>query len=73
VHSLKFKAIFNSWLVALYIDWLVYMIKTKATFLKGRLLSSQSEQLKKYSKSSGWLKKSRPSNKATFVLTMSTG
>jgi len=39
------------------------MIKTKVSFSKGRLLSSQSEQLKKYSKSSDWLEKSRPSKK----------
>jgi len=38
----------------------VYVIKTKVVFLKGRLLSSQSEQFKKYSKSLiGW-KKSAP-------------
>jgi len=37
------------------------MIKIKVAFLKGGLLSSQSEQLKKYSKSSDWLGKSRPS------------
>jgi len=42
------------------------MIKTKVTFLEGRLLSSQ--QFKKYSKSSDWLEKSRPSKKAAFVL-----
>jgi len=29
----------------------------KVAFLKGRLLTSQSEQFKKYSKSSSWLKK----------------
>jgi len=34
------------------------MIKTKVAFLEGRLLSSQSEQLKKYSKSSDCLEKS---------------
>jgi len=34
------------------------MIKTKVTFLEGRLSSNQSEQLKKYSKSSDWLEKS---------------
>jgi len=44
------------------------MIKTKMAFLQGRLLSSQSELFKKYSKSSDWLEKSRPSKKATFVL-----
>jgi len=33
------------------------MIKTKVAFVEGRLLSSQSEQLKKYSKSSDWLEK----------------
>jgi len=48
----------------------VYMIKAKVTFLMGRLLPSQSEQFKKYSKSSDWLEKSRPSKKATFVLIM---
>jgi len=31
------------------------MIKTKVAFLEGRLLSCQSEQFKKYSKSSDWL------------------
>jgi len=44
------------------------MIKLKVTFLDGRLLSSQSEQSEKFSKSSDWLEKSRPSKKATFVL-----
>jgi len=46
------------------------MIKTKLAFLKGWLLSNQSEQFKKYSKSSDWLEKSRPFKKATFVLIM---
>jgi len=46
------------------------MIKTKVAFVKGRLLSSQSEQFKKYLKSSDWLEKSRPSKKATLVLIM---
>jgi len=36
------------------------MIKTKVAFLQGWLLSSQSEQLKKYSKTSGWLEKAGP-------------
>jgi len=40
-----------------------YMIKTKVAFLEGRLLSSQSEQFKKYSKSSDWMEKSRPGKK----------
>jgi len=39
------------------------MIKTKVTFLEGRLLSSQLEQFEKFSKSSDWLEKSRPSKK----------
>jgi len=39
------------------------MIKTKVAFLEGRLLSIQSEQFKKYWKSSDWLEKSRPSKK----------
>jgi len=43
------------------------MIKTKVTFLEGRLLSSQSEQSERFSKSSDWLEKSRPFKKATFV------
>jgi len=42
-------------------------------FFEGRLLSSQSEQFKIYSKSFDWLEKSRPSKKATFVLIMQTG
>jgi len=46
------------------------MTKTKVAFVEGRLLSSQSEQFKRYSKSSGWLEKSRPSKKVTFVLIM---
>jgi len=43
------------------------MIKTKVAFLEGRLLSSQSEQSKKFSKSCDWMEKSQPSKKATFV------
>jgi len=35
------------------------MIKTKVAFLEGRLLSSQSEQLKKYSKKL-WLAGKKP-------------
>jgi len=42
------------------------MIKTKVAFLEGRLLLSQSKQFQKYSKSSDWLEKSRPSKKAIF-------
>jgi len=49
------------------------MIKTKVTILEGRLLSGQSEQSKKLSKSSDWLEKGWPSKKATFVLIMKTG
>jgi len=37
------------------------MIKTKLAFLEGRLLSSQSEQFEKCSKSSDWLEKRQPS------------
>jgi len=43
------------------------MTKTKVDFLEGRLLSSQSQQFKKFSKSTDWLEKSWPSKKATFV------
>jgi len=46
------------------------MIKTKVAFMEDWLLSSQSEQFKKYLKSSDWLEKSRSSKKATFVLIM---
>jgi len=46
------------------------MIKTKVAFLEGRLLSSQSEQSKKFFKIPDWLEKSRPSKKATFGLIM---
>jgi len=41
----------------------VYMIKTKFAFLGCGLLFSQSEQFKKYSKSSAWMEKSRLSKK----------
>jgi len=34
------------------------MIKTKLTFLEGRLLSSQLEQSEKFSESPDWLEKS---------------
>jgi len=46
------------------------MIKTEVAFLECRLISSQSEQSEKFSKSPDWLKKSRLSKKATFVLIM---
>jgi len=46
------------------------MIKTKVAFWRAGLLFSQSEQFKKYSKSSDWLEESRSSKKATFVLIM---
>jgi len=46
------------------------MIKIKVAFLEGRLLSSQSEQSEKFSKSRDWLEKSRSSKKATFALIM---
>jgi len=36
------------------------MIKTKVDFLKGRLLSSQSTQSEKFSKSPDWLKAGPP-------------
>jgi len=36
------------------------MIKTKVAFLEGRLLFSQSQQSKKFSKSPDWLKKAGP-------------
>jgi len=36
------------------------MIKTKVAILEGRLLSSQSEQSKKFSKSPDWLEKTGP-------------
>jgi len=39
------------------------MIKTKVAFLEGRLLSNQSEQSEKFSKSPDWLKKAGPPKK----------
>jgi len=39
------------------------MNKTKVAFLESRLLSSQSEQSKKFSKSSDWLEKAGPPKK----------
>jgi len=44
--------------------------QNKGGILEGRLLSSQSEQSEKFSKSSDWLEKSQPSKKAAFVLIM---
>jgi len=44
--------------------------QNKSGFLEGRLLSIQSEQSEKFSKSPDWLDKSRPSKNATFVLIM---
>jgi len=41
--------------------------QSKSVFLEGRLLSSQSEQSERFSKSSDWLEKSQPSKKAAFV------
>jgi len=46
------------------------MLKTKVAFLEGRLLSSQTEQSEKFSKSSDWQEKSWFSKKATFALIM---
>jgi len=45
-------------------------VQNKTAFSEGRLLSSQSQQYKKYSKISDWLEESRPFKKATFVLVM---
>jgi len=39
------------------------MIKIKLAFLEGRILSSQSEQSERFSKTSDWLEKSRPLKK----------
>jgi len=46
------------------------MIKTKVAFLEGLLLSSQSKQSEKFSKSADWLEKKPALQKATFVLIM---
>jgi len=46
------------------------MIKTRVAFLEDRLLSSQSEQSEKLSKSPDWMEKSRPSKMVTFALIM---
>jgi len=53
-----------------YIQLHYTLIKTKVAFLVGRLLSGQSEQSEKLSKSSDWLEKGWPSKKATLVLIM---
>jgi len=42
------------------------MIKIKVAFLEGRLLSSQSEQSKKFSKSPDWLEKKLALRKSCF-------
>jgi len=44
----------------------LHMIKTKVAVLEGRLFSSQLEKLKKNSKSSDWLEKSRPYKKTVL-------
>jgi len=46
------------------------MIKTKVAFLEDWLLSNQSEQSEKFSKSLDWLEKSWSSKKVNFVLIM---
>jgi len=46
------------------------MIKIKMSFLEGRLLSKQSDQSEKFSKSLDWLEKKPALQKATFVLIM---
>jgi len=44
------------------------LIKTKVAFLEGRLLSSQSEQIVKFSKTSDWLEKAGPPKKPRLFL-----
>jgi len=44
-------------------------VRKKGAFLEGKLLSSQSEQVKNLSKSSDWLEKIGPPKKATLFLT----
>jgi len=43
------------------------MIKTKVAFLESRLLSSQSDQFEKFSKSSDWLENSRLSENVALI------
>jgi len=45
------------------------MIKTKVAFLEGRLLSRQSEQTEKFSKSPDWLEKAAPPKKPLLFWT----
>jgi len=45
------------------------MIKTKVAFLDSRLLSSQSDQSKKFSKSPDWLEKAGPPKKPALSIT----
>jgi len=49
------------------------MIKTKVAFLEGQLFFSQSGFFENFSDCFDWMDKSRPSEKATFVLIMLTG
>jgi len=44
------------------------MIKTKVAFLEGQLFPANQELLENFLICSDWLDKSRPFNKATFVL-----
>jgi len=46
------------------------MIKTKVAFLEDRLLSNQSEQSEKFSKSPDWLEKKPALQKNHFCLIM---
>jgi len=46
------------------------MIKIKVALLEGSLFFSQPGLFENFSDCSGWLDKSRPSKKATFVLIM---
>jgi len=46
------------------------MIKTKLTFLEGRLFFSQSDLFENFSDCCDWLDKSRPPKKATFIWIM---
>jgi len=43
------------------------MIKAQAAFLEGRLLSSQSEQSEKFSKSPDWMEKAGPPKKPLLL------
>jgi len=58
---------FNDILISSYVSVRLFTRSKQSCFLEGRLLSSQSEQFEKFSKSSDWLEKSDPPKKPLLL------